>query len=333
MTVAAVEHGGAVAAVPDAAARLVQWGQAASAAHALAQSLCRTRFVPEAFRGEDKVGDATAAILLGAELGLSPIAAMRALYVAKSGEPTLYSRALVGLVQAHGHEVWTESEAPGRVTVAGRRAGSEHTERVTWDLERAKAAGLAGRNPVYRDHPQAMLYARAAADVARRIAPDVLLGIPEGIADEAAPTTPVEATVTVQRRGPGQGPTGGTPVTLAPAAPTAAVAGPAPDQAPTVPADVRQDTPPVDLGDAPEAPPVEPREPRMTSAQRAMLHAQFKAAGMSRDEYMAWSERHTGRPLSSTNDLTVAEASHLLDRIAAVKAARAGQSEPAGDGP
>lgn len=87
----------------------------------------------------------------------------------------------------------------------------------------------------------------------------------------------------------------------------------------------------MDLGDAPEAPPVVPKEPRMTSPQRAMLHAQFKAAGMTRDEYMAWSERHTGRPLSSTNDLTQAEASHLLDRIAAVKAARAAQEDPPDD--
>lgn len=321
---------------------LVRWGQAASAAHALAQSLCRTRFVPEHFRGEDKVGDATAAILLGAEVGLSPIASMRALYVAKSGEPTMYSRTIVALVTSRGHEIWTESEADGRVTVAGRRAGSEHVERVTWTLDRAKAAGLAGRNAVYRDHPQAMLYARASADVARRIAPDVLLGIPEGLADEdpkASAAEPVEATVAVQRRGPAS-----PPAALAPApAPR-----PAPDPGPVRPPDVRQPEPedvpdlagsaripngpvftlptkpPVDVTGADEIPDdepePEPREPLLGDPEsgrlRAAFHVAVGAAGMDRDAKLAWARRLLDRPtLESSSDLTVTEARYLLDRL------------------
>lgn len=334
--------------VTGPAGDLVRWGQAASAAHALAQSLCRTRFVPEHFRGEDKVGDATAAILLGAEVGLSPIASMRALYVAKSGEPTMYSRTIVALVTSRGHEVWTESEADGRVTVAGRRAGSEHVERVTWTLERAKAAGLAGRNAVYRDHPQAMLYARASADVARRIAPDVLLGIPEGLADEdprASQAEPVEATVAVQRRAPTPAPA------LAPAP-----SPPPPTAGPVRPPDVRQAepdevvTPPgpdsnrgarpspgesaragqhstlPDLSGAEEVPDdqdaPEPREPLLGDPEsgrlRAAFHVAVGAAGMDRDAKLAWARRVLDRPaLESSNDLTVTEARYLLDQLKA----------------
>lgn len=314
------------------AADLVRWGQAASAAHALAQSLCRTRFVPEHFRGEDKVGDATAAILLGAEVGLSPIASMRALYVAKSGEPTMYSRTIVALVTSRGHEVWTESEGDGRVTVAGRRAGSEHVERVTWTLERAKAAGLAGRNNVYRDHPQAMLYARASADVARRIAPDVLLGIPEGLADEtpgnASAAEPVEATVAVQRRAPTPAPA------LAPAPSSTPPPTPGPVQPP--PPDVRQPEPEAvvaDLSGAPEVPDddldsgirnpeSEPREPLLGDAEsgrlRAAFHVAVGAAGMDRDAKLAWARRVLDRPtLESSGDLTVTEARYLLDQLKA----------------
>jgi hypothetical protein len=313
---------------------LVRWGQAASAAHALAQSLCRTRFVPEHFRGEDKVGDATAAILLGAEVGLSPIASMRALYVAKSGEPTMYSRTIVALVTSRGHEVWTESEAEGRVTVAGRRAGSEHVERVTWTLERAKAAGLAGRNNVYRDHPQAMLYARASADVARRIAPDVLLGIPEGLADEApgnaSAAEPVEATVAVQRRRPSPAPA------LAPA-PAVGVTPPGPVHPPP---DVRQpeaEAVVADLSDAPEVPddepPPEPREPLLGDAEsgrlRAAFHVAVGAAGMDRDAKLAWARRLLDKPtLESSSDLTVTEARYLLDRLKAGDGPTAEGAEP-----
>jgi hypothetical protein len=310
------------------AADLVRWGQAASAAHALAQSLCRTRFVPEVFRGEDKVGDATAAILLGAEVGLSPIASMRALYVAKSGEPTMYARTIVALVTSRGHEVWTESEGEGRVTVAGRRAGSEHVERVTWTLDRAKAAGLSGRNNVYRDHPQAMLYARASADVARRIAPDVLLGIPEGLADESGGSAePVEATVAIQRRG-------ASPIPPAPPLPPASSGSP-PGTGPVRPPDVRQPEPEAVLPDLTGAaevpdddPQADPPEPLITGPQRAKLHAEFNAAGMGRDAYLAWSADKVGHHLATTNDLTVTEASHLLDIIERAKADRAATEPP-----
>ena len=318
--------------VTGPAGDLVRWGQAASAAHALAQSLCRTRFVPEHFRGEDKVGDATAAILLGAEVGLSPIASMRALYVAKSGEPTMYSRTIVALVTSRGHEVWTESEGDGRVTVAGRRAGSEHVERVTWTLERAKAAGLAGRNAVYRDHPQAMLYARASADVARRIAPDVLLGIPEGLADEdprASAAEPVEATVAVQRRAPSPAPA------LAPAPDTPPPSPPGPvhrppdvrQPEPVIPeSGIRNPAPVADLSGAEEVPDdepaPEPREPLLGDPEsgrlRAAFHVAVGAAGMDRDAKLAWARRVLDRPtLESSNDLTVTEARYLLDQLKA----------------
>jgi hypothetical protein len=61
---------------PDAAASLVRWAQAAQAAHTLAMSLVKTRFVPDRYRGKPE--EATAAMLAGAEMGLSPLASLRA---------------------------------------------------------------------------------------------------------------------------------------------------------------------------------------------------------------------------------------------------------------
>lgn len=185
---------GEVAHVDPTGGRLVAWAEAASAAHSLAKSLSGTTFVPRHFQG--KPGDATAAIILGDELGLSPLSALRSIHVI-SGTPGLYARTMVALVLAHGHEVWTVEESPAKVTVAGRRKGSEHEERVTWTIDRARKAGYLS-NKKYETDPVAMLYARASGDVARRIAPDVLAGVPysvEEIEDEDVPTVKVARTV------------------------------------------------------------------------------------------------------------------------------------------
>jgi len=178
--------------------RLVAWAQAATAAHALAQSLSRTSFVPKAFAGNP--ADATAAIILGDELGLSPLSALRSLYVI-GGTPALYARTMVALVMAHGHAIWTVEESDQKVTVAGQRRGSEHEERVTWTIARATKAGYTS-NKKYQTDPIAMLYARAAGDVARRIAPDVLAGVPYSVEEielSEAPTTTVSSETTKRR--------------------------------------------------------------------------------------------------------------------------------------
>src|SRR5918997_833288 len=61
---------------PRTVQRLTEWAESARAAHQVAESLVRTAFVPEAFR--NKAHEATAAILAGDEVGLSPMASLRA---------------------------------------------------------------------------------------------------------------------------------------------------------------------------------------------------------------------------------------------------------------
>lgn len=160
----------------------------------LAKGLAGTAFVPSHFQG--KPADTAVAIMKGAALGLDPVAALESIYVI-SGKPALYARAMVALVLARGHEVWTEEADATSVTVRGRRHGSSHVEESTWDVARVKAAGL-DRNRQYAAHPEAMLYARAAADVCRRIAPDVLAGLSYGVEELQEPA--VEAAATIQRK-------------------------------------------------------------------------------------------------------------------------------------
>lgn len=156
-----------------ASSDLQAWAQAMGDAMTLAKGLAGTDFVPNHFRG--KPADTAVAIMKGAALGLDPVAALEAIYVI-SGKPALYTRSMVALTLSAGHQIWTENASNSEVTVCGRRRGSDHVERSTWDTARAKTAGL-DKNQQYARHPEAMLYARAAGDICRRIAPDVLAGL------------------------------------------------------------------------------------------------------------------------------------------------------------
>ncbi|KDS94187.1 hypothetical protein DHOM_02760 [Dermabacter hominis 1368] len=152
---------------------IVSAAQEMTSAGQLANGLCGTSFVPQHFRGKPE--EAAAAIMYGSTLGMDPLTSLQQIY-SIGGKPALYSRAMVAIVLSKGHQIWTVEDTPESVTVAGRRRGSDRVEQITWTIDRAKSAGYTS-NKNYQKDPHAMLYARAAGDVARRIAPDALLGL------------------------------------------------------------------------------------------------------------------------------------------------------------
>lgn len=158
-------------------ASIEETAQALVSAHKIGTALCRTAFVPKHFQGKPE--DAAAAILYGSTIDMDPVTALQNIYVI-GGKPALYARTMVAIVLAKGHDIWTEEETEGGVTVAGRRKGSEQVERVTWTAEMAQRAGFT-TNANYKSNGRAMLYARASGDVARRIAPDALLGMAHNV--------------------------------------------------------------------------------------------------------------------------------------------------------
>jgi len=180
--------------------RLIAWAEAAAAANNLAKALVQTTFVPVHFK--DSVGNATAAIIAGDELGMSPLASLRAFYVVH-GTPALYARAMVALALAHGHQVWTEKSTDAEVVVCGRRKGSDQVERSSWTSARANKAGYT-TNKKYATNPQEMLYAKAASEIAKKIAADVLAGIAYSVEDleleEASSATETTAKTTRTQR-------------------------------------------------------------------------------------------------------------------------------------
>lgn len=281
--------------------RLVAWAEAAVAAHSLAVSLAATTFVPKHF--QNKPGDATAAIILGDELGLSPLSALRSIHVI-SGTPGLYARTMAALVLSHGHEIWTEQETEQSVTVAGRRRGTEHVERVTWTIARATKAGYTS-NAKYKTDPIAMLYARASGDVARRIAPDVLAGVPYSIEEIELAETPTQ---TVSRESAKR--------TIARAPKPEPDEPEIPDAAHAVVSEAQPepaaDEPPLDE-------PVPELEP-ITAQQLKALHASLNDAGLGsdRDAALAFYTETIGRDVESSKALTKAEASRVIDALKAV---------------
>lgn len=342
----------------DEAARLMRWAQAAEAAHGLAKALVHTSFVPKQYQGANAVGDATAAILFGAEVGLSPVTALQSIYVVH-GSPEMYARAMVALALAHGHEIWTESESDTAVTVCGRRAGSDFIERVEWTIKRAERAGYAAgpkSNPLYRSQPRVMLWARAASDVARRVAADVMAGIPEPTDPEpGAQQTPGVVSVAPKRsRAAFPGPNVANPGDARADEPGPADdARPAPDDDGQADEPEPDDGPPdvdpatgerrvtdavTDLSDYREAADADADEPApdeadtlmLTGAQRSRIMAEFRAAGMDRPRYLAWMGQVLEREVPSTNSLSIREASEIIERIEAVKAGR--RDGPADEG-
>lgn len=173
----------------DGMAELMKQAEAMSAAHKLATVLCNTAMVPATFKG--KPDDAAAAILYGAEVGLKPQQALQQVFVVH-GQPAIYARTMVALLKAKGYKFETVESSDESVTVHGVSPRGER-ETSTWTIQRAKTAGYTS-NKKYQTDPQAMLYAKAASEVSRKLAPDVLLGIKYTAED--LELEPVKATAT-----------------------------------------------------------------------------------------------------------------------------------------
>ena len=151
---------------------LQQQVAAMDAASRLAGALCSTAMVPKQYQG--KPDDGAAAILYGAELGMNPIQSLQNVMVI-NGKPGVEARTMVALLKTKGYRVETVESSDTSVTVRGT-APNGHEETSTWTIDRAAQAGYTS-NALYKKIPAQMLWAKAATEVCRKIAPDVLLGI------------------------------------------------------------------------------------------------------------------------------------------------------------
>jgi hypothetical protein len=308
----------------DALARLANWVEAARNAHQLVAPLVGTAFIPDAYKPKvdpratpeqraeahaTAIANATAAVLQGITLGLDPMTALQQIYVVH-GRPGLYARVMVALVQAHGHEVWTEDISDSRAVLCGRRRGTEAVERVTVTMEQARKAGWTS-NAAYTKTPQDMLWARAAARVCNRVAADVLMGITsvEEIQDDIKVQAEVGTrTVTPRRRAAAITPGPDEEPSLEDETPA-----PAPHTSPSAPSGTRGDQPAPDSNVAAQGPADRPVG-TITGAQQRMLHALLRDTDRSdRDVALVFIAGVLGRELESTKELSKADAARVID--------------------
>lgn len=175
----------------NALAVLREHSHAMDIAYQYAKAVCGTQVCPARFRGKPE--DGAAAILYGLEIGLSPSAALQKVVVIH-GMPSLEARTMVGLLKPRGYKVRTLEQTDEKVTVEGVDPDGDRYV-STWTIERARKAGYVPEidertgkyktnsngkligNEKYLTDPQAMLKAKAQAEVCRDMAPDALLGI------------------------------------------------------------------------------------------------------------------------------------------------------------
>jgi hypothetical protein len=280
------------------ATRLPSWVDLMAPAVELAREIADTGFVPAEFRR--KPAEIAAAILYGAELGIGPMQSLAKVDIVK-GRPAPRAELGRALALAAGHDIWIDESTNTRVTVSGKRRGSARVQTVTWTMDDAKRAGIAG-NPSYAKYPRQMLLARASAELVRAIFPEVLGGIVV-FAEEAADLDDDVAL---------------------PAAPPLAAVPPSG----TKKRRRRIDAPEGGSSSAPERgeelPPTERDEPdadKPSEAQTKLAMAAFAELDLDdRDDRLAATSALLGRPIETWNELSRSDASSVIDGLERLRA-------------
>lgn len=138
--------------------------------------LAKSQLIPRALQGKPQ--DVTIVLLKGREVGLSPMQALGTINVIE-GKAVMAAELLVALVKRHSdiceHFSLVESTET-KATFSTRRKGSPKESALTYTIEQATKAGLAGKDN-WKKHTATMLRWRAAAALARSEYPDLTSGI------------------------------------------------------------------------------------------------------------------------------------------------------------
>lgn len=142
---------------------------------AFATKLAESNLLPKAYQRQP--ANVLYAIEYGRTLDISAMAAILGVHVIE-GKPTASSALISGLVRRAGHKlrvVADDKKLTATVTII-RSDDPEFEYAATWDMDRAKTAGLTGKQ-VWKNYPIAMLKARAITECARDACQEALFGL------------------------------------------------------------------------------------------------------------------------------------------------------------
>jgi hypothetical protein len=124
---------------------------------------------------KQEVARAIVKLMAGRELGLSPIASMRGVYMLPDGGIGYSSNLIASAIKKSGRYDYRVLENSATRCVIAFFEGGEKVGESAWSLEDAQRAGLASKNN-WKNYPAAMLFSRALASGSRMFAPDLFDG-------------------------------------------------------------------------------------------------------------------------------------------------------------
>lgn len=260
---------------------------------AYAETIARSPLLPKAYVGQP--ASILIAMGLGQSIGITPTQSLYEIYVVNN-RPSPSANLVASLVRRAGHKIRVKGDATSCTAWLVRVDDPDFTYEVTWTIDMARAAGLAGKD-TWKSYPANMLRSRAIMDVCRAGAPEAMLGM-EYAREELEDIEPAAES---RRAG-----TAGLRDRMEASRPVPAV-----EEAPAsvAPQDVPED--PQETGEA------------ITDEQRRAIFAAFRDAGFTTDartdegrkprlDYMS---QILNEPVNSTNDLTTRQASIILDAL------------------
>jgi hypothetical protein len=138
-----------------------------------AQHLAQSGLLPRSYQRNP--ANVLFAVEYGAMLGLPPMAAINGIHVIE-GKPTASSALMSALVRRAGHRLRVTGNDEKATVQIVRRDDPDFTFESVWTLDRAKQAGLVGKD-VWKKYPAAMLKARAISECARDACEEALAGV------------------------------------------------------------------------------------------------------------------------------------------------------------
>lgn len=251
-----------------------------------ARALAGASIIPKAF--QNRPADVLVAIEYGNALGIAPIVALSEINVIQ-GTPALSASLMAALARQAGHKVRVTGDNTTATCTITRGDDPDFEHTATWSEKKARDAGLWGKGHWGKD-PGTMLRWRAIAECVRFACSEVLGGLKyssDEVRDFTPPAAPAQHTVT---------------------------------QVQNIADAVAEHQAVAEVW----AEPVE-EVPRRTEAQSKKLAILMRELDMmkDRDESLALFAGWIGRDIASTKDLTVPEASVVIDRLEDAKASAA----------